>query len=358
MIHAQAPMRILKQTIHQTDPWNAFGDKTFSDFVNRRCSHLVLTMANDIRTNRGGVPQAQSLTAKIDEFDVPVVIFGLGVRAPSNDLNEVWLAPETISLLQYLERRCGPIGVRGAFTESVFRKCAGLTDVVVTGCPSFFSAPAAFRELRTNLSSPKPGVHSFAATRYERTEDLALFARTVSEGGFYIEATNEHNHAAHVQAMRGERVDVPDFMRQVFHEDAASQKFRREKPTTSGFTRTQLEEFYRSRYRLFRHPEEWTQFNREVISFSYGTRFHVNMAALLAGIPATWITHDTRTLEFCALLGLPHVDLADSTDMSVEDFRAAADFELMFERLPALFANWADYLQAHGLEYSVPTDLI
>ena len=40
--------------------------------------------------------------------------------------------------------------------------------------------------------------------------------------------------------------------------------------------------------------------------------------------------------------------------MEPEDFRAAADYEAMFDHLPQLFDNWASYLEAHGLPYDKP----
>ena len=95
-------------------------------------------------------------------------------------------------------------------------------------------------------------------------------------------------------------------------------------------------------------------FNKESVAYGYGTRFHVNMATILSGKPATWITHDTRTQEFCDFLHLPHVSLEQSAEMEPEDFRAAADYEAFFDHLPALFDNWASYLESHGLPYERP----
>ena len=119
-------------------------------------------------------------------------------------------------------------------------------------------------------------------------------------------------------------------------------------------TTEQLTDFYRHRYRLWRDAEQWLKFNREVVAHGFGTRFHVNMATVLAGKPATWITHDTRTQEFCDFLHLPQVSLEDSAQMEPEDFRAAGDYEELFDHLPALFDNWASYLEAHELPYTRP----
>ena len=49
------------------------------------------------------------------------------------------------------------------------------------------------------------------------------------------------------------------------------------------------------------------------------------MAAIQAGRPALFITHDSRTAEMCAFLGLPHIRVDAITDFSTRGL--LADFE-------------------------------
>lgn len=372
MIHARAPQRILgpKRTVeYHTMRWVLAGEKNYADFVNKHCSHLVISMTNSVKVNSTMTARYVKFQRMLEMYDVPITIFGLGVRSPTDDLSQATIPDEAITMLRYLEERCGPIGVRGEFTKRVFAELAGVTDVQVTGCPSFFSEPKAFAALRKELKNPRPGTYTYSGTRYERPEERAQFLRVARGDGIYIEPTNRHNHRAHLQALKGTPVELPAFLTEHGHvreDDAAPRsgarglvdRLRRrpgagaEDPST--VTRAQLVDLYRNRYRLFRSPEPWLQFNREVVAHGFGTRFHVNMATLLSGKPATWITHDTRTREFCDFLHLPHVSLEDSAQMEPEDFRAAADYEAMFDHLPQLFDNWASYLEAHGLPYDKP----
>lgn len=362
MIHARAPLRILADTVdYHTDRWKSSGAASFADFVNKHCSHLVITMANSVWVNTdSGRERYRKFTKMLELYDVPIVIFGLGVRSPTQDLSEATLVPEAVEMLQYMQQRCGTIGVRGPFTQKVFAELAGVTDVVVTGCPSFYSEPRAFKRLRNNLKKGKPGVHAYAGTNYQRPSDLSQFGRTVRNGGYYIETTLVDNHKAHLQALRGETVDVPKVLKPALIEQEQRSWIpgRRAADDPARFTREQLTEFYRSRYRLFRDPDDWLRFNAETISHTFGTRFHVNMASLLAGVPATWVTHDSRTRELCDVLHLPQVDLEAARDMAPEDFRAAAQFDDMFDALPGLFDSWAEYLNGHGLAYDPPANLI
>lgn len=373
MIHARAPQRIFrKRTVeYHTDPWRLAGEPHFRDFVNKHCDHLILTMTNSIKVNADFRQNYVRVQRMLEMYDVPITIFGLGVRSPTTDLSTATIPQEAISLLRYMEERCGPIGVRGEFTKEVFAELAGVTNVQVTGCPSFFSQPGSFSALRQQLRDPQPGTYTYSGTRYERPEERAQFLKAVRGDGIYIEPTSAENHRAHLSALRGEPIELPNFLTDNDHvagpPAAPRPGLRRladrwRSQDTSGtvldagsrVTSERLTDFYRHRYRLFRDPDDWLRFNREVVAYGFGSRFHVNMATILAGKPATWITHDTRTREFCDFLHLPHVSLEDSADMEPEDFRAAADYEELFDHLPALFENWATYLEAHDLPYTRP----
>lgn len=366
MIHARAPQRILKgaRTMeYHTQPWARFsGETSFVDFVNKHCDHLIISMTNTIKVNAGWAQRYVNFQRLLERYDVPITIFGLGVRSPTDDLSQATIPDEAVTMLRYLEQRAGPIGVRGEFTKQVFATLAGVTDVQVTGCPSFFSEPGAFAKLRKELASPRRGTYTYAGTRYERPEELAQLVKSVQGDGYYIEATNKENHRAHLQALKGDPLDVPSFLAGAVVEEPepTSRRFGLGRARSSTavphdrVTRTQLADFFRHRYRLFRNPDDWLQFNREVVAYGFGTRFHVNMATLLSGKPATWIAHDTRTREFCDFLHLPQVSLEDSVDMEPEDFRAAVRYEEMFDHLPQLFDNWASYLGRHNLPYSTP----
>lgn len=372
MIHARAPQRMFgrrKVVEYHTQAWVLAGEHNFADFVNKHCSHLVISMTNSIKVNSSMTERYVKFQRMLEMYDVPITIFGLGVRSPTDDLAQAAIPDEGVQMLRYLEQRsAGPIGVRGEFTKKVFAELAGVTNVQVTGCPSFFSEPQGFAALRRELKNPRPGTYTYSGTKYDRPEERAQFLRTVQGDGIYIEPTHRGNHRAHLQALKSTPIDIPDFLTAHGHvaPDAAParggarglvDRVRPRRSTTSHdstVTRQQLTDFYRNRYRLWRDPDHWLQFNREVVAHGFGTRFHVNMATVLAGKPATWVTHDTRTREFCDFLKLPHVSLADSAEMAPEDFRAAADFEPMFDHLPQLFDNWASYLEAHGLPYERP----
>ncbi|NDZ70642.1 polysaccharide pyruvyl transferase family protein, partial [Streptomyces sp. SID10362] len=57
--------------------------------------------------------------------------------------------------------------------------------------------------------------------------------------------------------------------------------------------------------RLYIDPATWISELRP-FDFSFGSRIHGNIAALLAGVPSTVLCGDSRTLELCRYFGIPH----------------------------------------------------
>jgi hypothetical protein len=87
--------------------------------------------------------------------------------------------------------------------------------------------------------------------------------------------------------------------------------------------------------------------------FAFGTRFHGNVAALLAGTPAMLLTHDSRTAELAEYHGIPHRSMAtvvaEQTDAS--ELYDAADFESFNALMPRRFATYVAFLDRNELPH-------
>ncbi|MBA1739633.1 polysaccharide pyruvyl transferase family protein, partial [Escherichia coli] len=87
------------------------------------------------------------LLDSLKQYDVPIIVFGLGIQSSSRDINKAELCKEAIELLEFLSLKSTLLGVRGEFTKQVIEKCTNINNVFVTGCPSLFSDPEALRDL-------------------------------------------------------------------------------------------------------------------------------------------------------------------------------------------------------------------
>jgi hypothetical protein len=107
--------------------------------------------------------------------------------------------------------------------------------------------------------------------------------------------------------------------------------------------------FAQDRVRFYVEPWPWIADLREA-DFSFGSRIHGNITALVAGTPAYVLAHDSRTLELARWFGIPHrlITDADAT-LDAADLYEEADYRSLVEEHPARFAVFQAYLRQHGL---------
>jgi hypothetical protein len=106
---------------------------------------------------------------------------------------------------------------------------------------------------------------------------------------------------------------------------------------------------------FFNYPD-WVLFMRGM-RFCLGTRIHGTVAALLAGVPALLICHDSRTTELARSMNIPHLPATElDTDRDLDPHRLEAIRTGLREQLvaceagfPAYYERFLDYLDATGL---------
>lgn len=346
MIHGDAPFKLFDDAylaINRDWPGYKPGDR-FKDFVNESCSHVIITCANVFRANDFGDSMRQRYV-KFEEmlkgYNKPILLFGLGVQAKQQDLSKVSFPPEAIAAMRAIEKYAHAVSVRGEFTRSVLEKFGGVEKIFVTGCPSFFSRPEVFQPLKQNLTTlSSAGVSRFAysGTRLGQVNEQRLILQTIQQNGYLIEPHDRPNYQFYVDVMNNsELATVPS------HFDAF---LTGSAPVMS---RQKLTSFISSRFRTFRDLKPWREFNEEFVDFTFGTRFHVNMASLLSGKPALWLTHDSRTSELAETLHLPSLGLDEASKMTVDEIFEATDYSDLFKSLPETFGIFNQFLDYSGL---------
>lgn len=338
MVHANAPIRMFENTFYIKDQkYNSLGFKNFSEFVNTKCSHLIITMANTLQLGDTDGTKYKRLLDFLISIKKPVVVFGLGIQAKTVDMEEVSLPAEAIDLIRYLSSKATYLGVRGNSTKMVLERLCGVTNAYVTGCPSIFSNRDAFSKLRSNLNFEN-GFPAFSGTRYFEQEENTLFANAIKHDHWLIEPVNRFNHSYQLKAIVNTDTydDLPYFL-------------KRHVPSKKYAPDNAIRQYFRSRYRLFRNVDDWYQFNSESVSYSYGTRFHVNMATLVSGKPALWLTHDARTRELVEFMNLPHIDVESPALLDTGSIKNLISYENFLDNLGSLHRNFNHYLEANGL---------
>ena len=86
--------------------------------------------------------------------------------------------------------------------------------------------------------------------------------------------------------------------------------------------------------------------------FSFGTRIHGNIAALLAGTPALLLAHDSRTLELAEYHEIPHrtvTSIGDGAD--AVSLNAECDWNRLNKAHRDRWDTFASFLEDHRLPH-------
>ena len=298
------------------------------------------------------IPASNFVSASVDLADqadyfarsgLPLICFGLGSQILPGQA--VALKPGTERFLRLLAERSGSIGVRGSFTAEVLWNL-GIRNVSIIGCPSLLALRPGMLD---RLAARRPSLerialgfsnnvrqHALVPAAMQAGEH-ALFQRMLGENAFYI-LQNEASELALLAAMeRGDTAAVT----------AAAERIARSFGLPAG--QPELRRFLETRMRVFFGAEDWIGC-AGTMSAAIGTRFHGNIAALLAGTPALFLVHDMRTRELCELLRVPHLllDRPLAAEAIVERL-LAVDYAGFPAQMGRLLMEWRLFLARNGL---------
>lgn len=307
------------------------------EYVEENFDQVVIAAANFLYPGFDFTP----VSSFLDKISLPVFMVGLGAQLPSSQAELKNIPAGTWRLVQIASERSHSIGVRGHFTADQLRK-HGISNVQVTGCPSLYTGlkptirlrrPADLEKTVVNGSRNVVG-HAFdkdAATKVEQQ----LFKLAMSRKLPYV----LQNEQPEMQIARGEDV-AP-------HEPAIKSVAR-----FFGVSATELVEFYQENGRVFFSISEWFDWIADC-DFSIGTRFHGNIAALLNGVPAVILTHDSRTKELCEFAAIPSLDVSAVQDLDTRALYEQADFSLFERNYGEIYKSYVDFLDTNNIGHKL-----
>ncbi|WP_370618820.1 polysaccharide pyruvyl transferase family protein [Mumia qirimensis] len=297
--------------------------------IDEKYDHVVIPLANAFR--KRFLPNLDAITETIEKLSVPVTVVGVGVQSA---VDEGVAAPRQVAdavtrFVRAVLDHSPSIGVRGERTADYLAGLGfGPEHVEVIGCPSMFlhgdrlplrrteprldpDGPIAFN-LSPYLAQMAPVVEDQVA----RYPGLVYFGQDIDTLRLLLEGTSRRRGA-------DERLPV--------HPDH---------PLIAG-----------GRTRFPTDVTRWLE-ALSAYPFSYGTRIHGNIAALLAGTPAYVLTHDARTLELARYHEIPHRRIDVPFDgVDAVELHEAADWGPMVSGHAERFERYAAFLHAHGLSH-------
>ena len=287
---------------HHLDGPKKYIDWDFDpNLVRETCDVIVFPAANQINPRYNWVKQAEF----IEKVDLPCVVVGLGAQAP--DLgDEVPIQEGTLRWLKAIADRSHSIGVRGEYTADVLAKI-GITNTVVTGCPSNFINPnpnlGSIIEKKLNrCRHPRSLVINDSAVRNHLQQvERKLINWMRLSGGFYICQSPENMIA---------------LCRKRFHEIDQNWLEQFHKYLTPDLSYQEFLVLVKQHFLVFLNAGAWLEFLSST-DLSLGTRMHGTILSIQSGTPGIIICHDSRTKELSDTVCVPRV--------SRQQFLAAKD---------------------------------
>lgn len=300
----------------------------------QRINRLVLSMSNFISPASDLSGWCEELESrKIDQ----IVMIGAGAQAWTLD-ERIELQPPTRRFLDLLADKSETIGVRGYFTAEVLDGF-GIRNVDVIGCPTAFwhHIPHVKEYAPADLSAPRLAVHVTPSGHFRESVG-AVLRHGIEHGADYV----VQSEAWMMPYILPEAADL----RERYNTELHSRYY-----TYGHVDLPRFEEWARARTRIFFGMEPWIDAMRGY-DLVYGGRFHGNMAAIMAGVPALNMPSDTRTREMIEFLNLPHMPLGEfHAEMEVGELASMADFSLFATTYPLLRDNYISFLARNGLHF-------
>ncbi|MGX1269923.1 polysaccharide pyruvyl transferase family protein [Streptomyces phaeoluteigriseus] len=298
--------------------------------INEEYDAFVVPLANAFRPTFE--PALQRLTRLINKLRIPVVVLGVGAQAgiDQDTARLKAMEPTVRAFCAAVLERSASIGVRGEFTEKYLTDM-GFRDVEVIGCPSMFLHGD---RLTVEKRAPSLTPESRIAVNGSHT--------AVRSGGLHRIITRTHAHYPNLRYIGQNLTDA----KQLYWRDVNSSAGR----VTQMPTHPDHPMYREDKVRVYIDPVTWMDDLRE-FDYSFGSRIHGNIAALLAGTPATVLAFDSRTLELCRYFEIPHRLLSEvPADLDPAALYEEADFGPLTGNHRERFERFTGFLDKNGLE--------
>jgi hypothetical protein len=248
--------------------------------------------------------------------DKPLIPLSIGLQTAVKKKDFV-IHPNMKSYLQSLQERT-PLAVRGAYTAEILDSY-GISNVKILGCPSIYQLPLYNKSLKTLLKPCPEEINAAANFRtpigHFEDNELLYLRYVVNDFEGFIEQTFESINEAN-----GADRNIINWLKKKSH--------------------------------IFFDLDSWRRHNLRY-NFSMGLRFHGNVAALLAGIPALFVVIDSRTSEMTDFFHLPSLNFKHFNDrLPLTYYYRKADYGNFVSSYREKMDDFKQFILSSGLKFS------
>lgn len=270
---------------------------------------------------------------------IPFVVIGLGSQAPVEDVPEIPLLPGQLRFIREIAAHSTTIGVRGEFTAECLKRL-GINNVDVIGCPSFFLKCNPLLTIRhSSRNSIRLAINGDIKMR--KNPELRSIFTDLCHEGFRHGASYFIQDEYPLAVLARRRADE---MTLELGEQVLRFFFRDGDQDLLDYLRTHLHVYY--------NTSLWSDVIRS-FDFSIGPRFHGNLIAVINGVPALFIIHDSRTRELCRYFRLPSIETRQVTGRKLIPFLFEVDYSETVHIFPERYMRYALFLDKNGLAHKL-----
>ena len=336
MIFPHSLFRILMTEDSQIDTIKTnrkFSSKEISR-INEEYDYFVIPLANAFRVSFKN--ELINLANLVDRLTIPCVVIGSGVQTSvDGDMEGPFQFDDATKIfVKSILNRSAMLGVRGEMTATYLKRLGFQEDkdFTVIGCPSMYMWGEKLPPTKTGELTPE----SLVCTN--RKPPLSATFHDFMDKSMK-QLPNHYFLPQNLEDISLLYAGVP-------------LSLSKHKNIPSGYPQLPSDEiFLQDRVRAFTGAGPWLEFLRQA-QFSFGSRIHGNITAILAGTPAYIFACDSRIRELAEYHNIQHMLMKDMTpDMDIFDVYEKADFQSVHRGHQERFAHFTDFLQQNGLDY-------
>jgi len=295
---------------------------------------FVIPLANAFR--KSFLMELGYLTELVRRLTIPCVVIGVGVQTGTGGMAQTppELDRQVQQFMAQVLKKSALVGVRGEFTAEYLKRLgfAEEKDFTVIGCPSMY------------LHGPRLPVRTpVELTRQTPVSFNCKIRIPAKLSRFVLQSAKQFEHYTYIPQ------GIDDLLLLYAGKSIDREKFPK---IHKGYPWQMHSKICASGHEAgFVDACSWLEFLKTV-DFSFGTRIHGNIAAVLAGTPAFLFAPDGRILELARYHNIQHMTASQVTeDTDLFKVYGQADFYSVQRGHAERFAHYADFLECNGLSH-------
>ena len=303
-------------------------NRAYADYVNENYDCFLIPLANAFKWT--GHEELKMIADFVKMLKIPCCIIGVGIQSflTTENFKDIYPYNDDVKdMIKSVLDKSPIIGVRGEATAHYLTQLGFIPekDFTVIGCPSMFTYGAELPKIENDILTQDSVVAFNSKIEFEGKNAyepvVELFKRSFKEfpNYVYIQQQIDDVRMTYLDSLHNERRDS-----KIYDLDKAV---------------------------AFTNVPSWINYFKENVDFSFGSRIHGNVAAILGGVPAVAVPYDWRVYELCDYHNIPMIkydEIDESTNLY--DIFEKADFSAIYRGHKERFDHYIDFLHTLGLD--------